>query len=350
VQQESPGEQAVSRQPGRHGGSAAVVAILLGAAAWGSTGTVAHFAPASASPVSIGAARIVLGGGLLLVLAIRNRAGRKEVAGLLCGSAAIRLSVLLASVAMAGYQLCFFAAVQETGVAIGTIVAIGSAPVLAGVITRLTGGPAQGRRWLIATAAAVAGCAVLISGGQSAGVNLPGVGLALLAGLSYACYAVAAARLIAGGDREGPGESSPQSGTGSPTTVMGLLFGGAAVLLTPVLAATSAGWLGSARGLAIIGYLGVVTTVVAYLLYGSGLRTVPAPVAVTLGLAEPAVAALLGLLVLSEQLTGQAVAGLVLIGSALAILTVGRRTARPADADSGQLPGGVSAGAGGGGG
>jgi DME family drug/metabolite transporter len=95
--------------------------------------------------------------------------------------------VLLAMVAVAGYQLCFFAAVHKTGVAVGTIVAIGSAPVLAGVIARLTGGPAPGRRWLIATGAAVAGCAVLISGGQSAGVNLPGIGLALLAGLSYAC-------------------------------------------------------------------------------------------------------------------------------------------------------------------
>jgi drug/metabolite transporter, DME family len=325
-----------SARPGSAGASAGVAAILLGAAAWGSTGTVAHFAPAPASPVSIGAARIVLGGGLLLLLAVRNRAGRREVVGLLRGSTAIRLAIVLAMAAVAGYQLCFFAAVQKTGVAIGTIVAIGSAPVLAGVITRLTGGPVPGRRWLIATAAAVAGCAVLISGGQSAGVNLPGVGLALLAGLSYACYAVAAARLIGGG--------------GSPIAVMGLLFGGAAVLLTPVLAATSPGWLASTRGLVVIGYLGVVTTVLAYLLYGSGLRTVPAPVAVTLGLAEPAVAALLGLVVLGEQLTGQAVAGLVLIGSALAILTAGRRTARPADLDSGQLPGGISAGAGGGGG
>jgi DME family drug/metabolite transporter len=130
---------------------------------------------------------------------------------------------------------------------------------------------------------------------------------------------------------------------------MGLLFGGAAVLLTPVLAATSPGWLISGRGLAVVGYLGVVTTVLAYLLYGVGLRTVPVQVAVTLGLAEPAVAALLGLVVLGERLTAQAVAGLVLIGSALAILTIGRRAAGPAAADSRQLPGEVSAGAGGGG-
>ena len=63
-----------------------------------------------------------------------------------------------------------------------------------------------------------------------------------------------------------------------------------------------------------------VTTTVAYLLYGRGLRTVPAPVAVTLGLAEPVVAALLALVVLGERLSVPAVAGLILVGLALAIL------------------------------
>src|ERR1700685_4509757 len=47
-----------------------------------------------------------------------------------------------APVAVACYQLCFFSAVRLTGVAIGTVVAIGSAPVFTGLISRLTGGPA----------------------------------------------------------------------------------------------------------------------------------------------------------------------------------------------------------------
>jgi DME family drug/metabolite transporter len=95
-----------------------------------------------------------------------------------------------------------------------------------------------------------------------------------------------------------------------------------------VLAATSTGWLLSGRGLAVTVYLGVVTTVVAYLLYGRGLRTVPAPVAVTLGLAEPLVAALLGLVVLGERLSGPSVAGLILVGLALVALAVPGRTPR----------------------
>jgi drug/metabolite transporter, DME family len=130
----------------------------------------------------------------------------------------------------------------------------------------------------------------------------------LTAGLCYAVYAVTAARLISAGSPE--------------TAVMGLFFGGAAVLLAPVLAAGSPGWVLSARGLAVVGYLGVVTTAAAYLLYGRGLRRLSAPVAVTLGLAEPVVAAILGVVVLGERLTPVGVVGLVLVGLALASLKI----------------------------
>jgi drug/metabolite transporter, DME family len=310
----APGRQPGSRPPaGRLGGGA--VAVLAGAAAWGSTGTAAHFAPAGASSVSIGSARIALGGLLLLLTALWTAPGRRSVRGLVASSGAIRGALVLAAAAVSGYQLCFFTAVKTTGVAIGTVVAIGSAPVFTGLLSRLTGGPRLDRRWMLATAAAVAGCTVLVTGGHSAGghstgARPAGVALALGAGFCYAVYAVAAARLISAGNPE--------------TAVMGLLFGGGAVLLAPVLAASSTGWLLSARGLAVTGYLGVVTTVLAYLAYGRGLRTVSAPVAVTLGLAEPVVAAMLGLIVLGEHLSGPAIVGLILVGLALAALAAGR--------------------------
>jgi DME family drug/metabolite transporter len=299
----------------RRASAGGAAAILLGAAAWGSTGTAAHFAPAGASSVSVGSARIVLGGAVLLVMAAGQRRSRGELRAMLRFRGASRASLALATVSVSAYQLCFFSAVRLTGVAIGTVVAIGSAPVLTGLISKLTGGGALTRRWMLATAGAVGGCAVLVSGGRAAGVNLGGVGLALAAGLCYSCYAVAAARLIS-------------RGTGA-RAVMGALFGGGALVVAPVLAATSTGWLLSARGLAVTVYLGVVTTVVAYLLYGRGLRTVPAPAAVTLGLAEPLVAALLGLAVLGEHLSGPSVAGLILVGLALVALAVpGRRPPR----------------------
>lgn len=294
------------------------VAVLLGATAWGSTGTAAHFAPPGATATSVGAARIAIGGVGLLIVAVSTSANRQAVTRLLAGrglswtpgrpAGRRRAVLLLAAAAVAGYQICFFTAVRATGVAIGTVVAIGSAPGWTGLLTLLTGGPRPGRRWLLATAAAVAGCVVLITGGRASGVSPAGVALALAAGLCYAVYAVAAGRMITTGSAE--------------SAVLGLIFGGAAVLLAPVLVASATGWLLTLRGLAVVGYLGVVTTVLAYLLYGRGLRTVPVPTATTLGLAEPAVAALLGLIVLHEQLSGAAIAGLVLVGLALTSVAV----------------------------
>jgi drug/metabolite transporter, DME family len=284
--------------------------VLLGAAAWGSTGTAAHFAPAGTSSASIGAARIALGGLLLLAFAVSTPGRSRDVRRLLASGRRARAALVLAAVAVGGYQLCFFTAVRMTGVAIGAVVAIGSAPVFTGALSRLAGGPRLDGRWMTATAAAVTGCAVLVTGGRAGGVSPAGVGLALAAGFCYAIYAVTASRLITAGNPEG--------------AVMGLLFGGAAVLLAPALAAGSPGWLLTSRGLAVTAYLGIVTTALAYLLYGRGLRTVSAPVAVTLGLAEPVVAAMLGLVVLGERLTIRDTAGLALVGLALATL-VGAR-------------------------
>jgi drug/metabolite transporter, DME family len=305
---EAPGGRAASSRDSA-GGAAAV---LIGAAASGTAGTAAHFAPASAGSVSVGAVRIVLGGAVLSGLAVGRRGSRRDLQALLRSGTASRVALALGVVGVSGYQLCFFSAVRLTGVAVGTVVAVGSGPVLTGLISRITGAGPLTVRWMIATAGAVSGCALLVASGRAAGVSLAGVGFALVAGLCYAIYAVAAARMISRGTGEG--------------VVMGALLGGAAVLLAPVLAASSPGWLASARGLTVALYLGLIT-VVGYLLVGRGLRTVSAPVAVTLGLAEPLVAALLGVLVLGERLTATAIAGLILVGLALAVLAVPARSA-----------------------
>jgi drug/metabolite transporter, DME family len=264
----------------------------------------------------VGAARIVFGGAVLFGLALGHRESRRDLLALLRSGIPGRVRLVLAMAGVSGYQLCFFSAVRLTGVAVGTVVAIGSGPVLTGLISRLTGGAPLTGRWMIATAGAVSGCALLVASGRAAGVSLAGVGLALAGGLCYAVYAVAVARVIS----RGTGERA----------VMGAVLGSAAVLLAPVLATSSPGWLASARGLTVALYLGLVTTAVAYLQVGRGLRTLSAPVAVTLGLAEPLVAALLGLLVLGEHLTPAATAGLVLVGLALAVLAAPARST-PAD-------------------
>lgn len=75
-------------------------------------------------------------------------------------------------------------------------------------------------------------------------------------------------------------------------------------------------------------HLAVLTTVVAYLLYGWGLRTVAVSTAATLSLAEPGGAALLGLTVLAEPVRATTLTGLGVLVVALLILTRRRHQTR----------------------
>jgi DME family drug/metabolite transporter len=272
------------------------VDILLAASLWGTTGTVRTFA--AVGPIEGGAAKTVLGGLLLTVLAARG--GRLRT--LLTAGRTTWALLAVGAVCVADFQLAFFAAVVRTGVATGTVVTIGSAPVLAGLLA----GARPSRRWTVSTAAAVTGCALLVGGGRGAGVEPLGVGLALLSGLGYAAYATIAGRLIGAGADD--------------RAVIGALFGGAGLVLVPALALGSLGPMATVSGALVTLYLGVITTAVPYVLYARGLRTTPVPVATTLGLAEPAVAAVLGLTVLGEHLAPIALAGIALLGAALFLL------------------------------
>jgi DME family drug/metabolite transporter len=283
--------------------------VLASAVLWGTTGTAQAFAPAGAQPSVVGAVRLALGGLALLVLAlVRGSLHRARGWPI--------LALLLASGSMAAYQPFFFTAVTRTGVAIGTVVAIGSAPILAGVLGFLVRGERPGRRWPAATALAILGCSLLVTVGGGLTVDAGGVVLALCAGLAYATYVVASKRLLE---------------DGSPDAVMAVVFCLGAVFLSPLLFAGDLRWLAQPRGLAVALHLGLIATAGAYVLFARGLGQVPVAMAVTLSLAEPLTAAALGLLVLGEHLTVSAALGGGLVLSGLIWLAAG--TWRPAPAN-----------------
>ena len=273
--------------------------VLLAALFFGTTGTAQALGPGGLAPAGVGAARILIGGGLLVVVAIIAN-GLQTLARL------PRWPVLIAAVAVGTYQLSFFAAVADTGVAVGTIVALGSAPALAGGIEWAVERRAPQRSWAMATALACAGVAMLAMAGADASISLPGIVLALVAGASYAGYTLAAKRMLTDGH--------------APETVMAGAFGFGAVLLAPVLAVTGAGWLTEPGGAALAIFLGVVPTAAAYLLFARGLRRLSAAETATLTLAEPLTAALLGVIVLSERMSAPAALGGALILGGLLVL------------------------------
>jgi DME family drug/metabolite transporter len=276
---------------------ASVIAVLAAAVLFGTTGTAQALGPAEATPLGIGAVRLVLGA---VALALIARA-RRPAAGRAWSRNAPAL--LVGGLGVAVYQLGWFAGLRRTGVALGTVVGIGSGPVMAGLIhlarrrRALTGG------WLGATAASVLGAALLASRGAGESSADPvGLMLTLGAALGYVVSVEAAQHAIRRGlDAEG---------------AMAGMFGVGAVLLAPILAIEPLGWLGSARGAALALHLGAVTIGVAYTLYGWGLRSLAVPTAVTLTLAEPLTAAILGTAVLGERLgpLGWLGAALVAIG------------------------------------
>ncbi|GAB2938928.1 DMT family transporter [Nonomuraea fastidiosa] len=277
------------------------LAVVAAAVLWGTAGTAGLLV--SADSVALAAARLVIGGTALALLA---GARLKR---------AVSPSLLLAAVAVAAYQLCFFAAVSRTGVAIGTVVAIGSGPVFTGLLSWLLHRQRPNARWALATTAAICGCAALLVGGDDGGAQggqaAVGVAFALLGGLLYAFYAVSASRAI------GRGAESD--------AVMGVLFGGAAVIMLPVLLLNGVTWLADPKGLLAVAYLGLGTTALSYVLYGRGLRTTPVATAATLALSEPAVAALLGVVVLDERLGPVSIAGLVALAIALVVVALPER-------------------------
>ncbi|MFF5144883.1 EamA family transporter [Streptomyces sp. NPDC013157] len=134
---------------------------------WGTTGTASSLAPSGVPAAAIGAAGLALGGLLLFLTA----PGSRSLAGV-CNGGERRL-LAVGSLAVAGYPLTFYPAVARTGVAVATVIALGGAPVLAGLLAWFTRRSRPSARWAAATAAAVLGCTVLVLGPGLAGDGAP---------------------------------------------------------------------------------------------------------------------------------------------------------------------------------
>jgi len=278
--------------------------ILLAATLWGTTGTSQALAPEGATPLAVGTMRLVLGGAVLMLVALQR--------GHIKRSPILYSPLMLATgVSTALYQLTFFAGVALTGVAVGTLVGIGSAPLFAGMLGALFKGEKLGRRWFIATGLAVAGCGLLVMAGDASMVVDPlGILLSLGAGLSYAIFTLFSSRLV----QQIPSDAA-----------MAVSFGIGAALMIPTLFFVDTSWMVTSRGIVMLSHLGILATGLAYVFFGRGVRTVPVSVVGTLTLAEPLTAATLGILLLGERLTGNALIGLLILFCGLMVLVLPRR-------------------------
>ena len=279
--------------------------IALAAVSWGTTGSVTTLlvSRASATPLLVGAARMLTGAVLLLAAA-------RLVEGAIRPAPGEAWRCLALGACMALFQATYFTAVTRVGIAVTALVAICSAPIMIAALATALLGERPTRGLVVALVLGVAGTALLVAAPvatPTAPRPLSGVLLALAAGLAYALYVVIAKAAVM---------------RTAPLRLAALTFAVAAVLMAPALVMPGAatqlalGWLG-------LLYLGAVTTAGAYALYTAGLRYVAASAAGVASLLEPLTAALLGVLLFGERFGVLGWIGAALLLAGLALLVEG---------------------------
>ena len=271
--------------------------VLIAAVLWGTTGTAQTYIAGESSPIAVSMLRSIIGGGLLLLIVVCRKQinWRKWQWGL----------TITAALAIAAFQSLFFTSVQLTGVAVGTVVTIGSAPIFAGIIEWLFWKVQPTIVWGIATLFSIVGAFLLVSSGGETVINPLGVIVALAAGFLFALYTNISKQLMR---------------LAQPLPAVALVFTICGLSLLP-LSVTQLEWVMLQMNGVIILYLAIFTCSIAYWLYLTGLKRISSSSAVTLSLAEPLTAAMLGVFLVGEYLSKQAWSGVSLLFSGILILT-----------------------------
>lgn len=280
----------------------------IAGAAWGTAGAAASliFSDSDMGPVALSFWRCA--GGFLLLLGARlarPRRAARSGAGLPRRRRALRVTAI--GVALAVFQTAYFAAVEATGLAVGTVVTLGAGPVLIALGARLTLGERLGLGGSCAVGGALAGLAVLFVGGGDAAVRPWGVAFALVSAAGYAVMTL----LTRWWGRDGGADSS------GDTTLWA--FAVVSVCLLPLAAAEGLvpHTAEPARVVACLLYIAAVPTALAYALYFAGAAVVRSATVSVIMLLEPVSAAAIAVALLGEELNTATVAGTLLMLAAV---------------------------------
>lgn len=284
-----------------------ITSIFIAAILWGTTGTAATFAP-QLSPLAIGAVAMGVGGILQGLIAFKQI--RLEYSHIIMHWQFL----LVGSISVAIYPLAFYSSMHLSGVAIGTVISIGTAPLFCALIEYYLDGATLTRKWFLGTIIGITGMALLsfaennIIGDRT----IFGILLGIIAGFSYALYSWSARRLM-------QKKIIPQA-------AMGVTFGCGGLLLIPILLLTGSPLLQSWTNATVGIYMAIIPMFIGYICYGIGLAKVKSSTATTITLVEPVIAAILAVLLVGEQLPLQGWLGIILIVICLFIITLPSHT------------------------
>ncbi|MEU0954697.1 EamA family transporter [Streptomyces niveus] len=297
--------------------------LVVAGVAWGTAGAAASlvYRVSDIGPLSLSFWRCA--GGLVLLLGALALRRRRATAVVAAGATAEPrrrrlIRVLGTGVGLAVFQSAYFAAVEETGLAVGTVVTLGAGPVLIALGARLTMGERLGGSGLIAVVGALAGLVVLVLGGDGATVRPAGIAYAVLAAAGYAAITLLTRWL----GRDG--------GTADSLSTTAWAFAVAGLCVLPL--AAGEGLLPHtaepAQVLWLLLYVAAVPTALAYALYFAGAAVVRSATVSVIMLLEPVSAAVIAVGLLDEQLTVATVVGtLLLLAAVVGLATAEARLA-----------------------
>ncbi|MCK9875443.1 DMT family transporter [Frankia sp. Ag45/Mut15] len=292
-----------------------MIFLALAGTAWGTTGAVVDTVcrTGAVGPFAVSFWRFA--SGLFVLLLARVVRPSRSVRTADTAAPSQRWSFVMrvgTGVGLAVFQTAYFGAVAVTGLAVGTIVTLGAGPALTALGARLVLGERLGHG-LAAIPAVLGGLMVLVLGNHGGEVHPAGVLLALLSAAGYTAITL----LARWAGRAGGGGDDAVALTAWAFGVGGL------VLLPPAMAEGLLPHTADlARVLALLAYVAVVPTALAYPLYFAGAAVVRATTTSTIMLIEPVSATVLAVILLGERLSTAVVVGTLLLVSAMTVLAV----------------------------
>ena len=272
----------------------AVASTIAAAALFATGGTAQALGPAGPTPLAVAEMRLGIGG--LLMVALLPLLGYRV--NQLWGYFRLRL-VWFAALASMLFQILYFTGVQHAGVALGSLLTMGSVPVFAGLLGALLGHRITAA-WAIATLVCVTGLFLLSLDGIQGG-DTWGVLASISGGFCGAVFVVVTKSIIESGR------------DGVPANIVSYLIAGAVLVPLILLVPQRLDWIGTVGGVVLALYLGFFAMALPNILWVKGLGVLAPGPSSTLMLTEPAVATVLGIAVLGETLALAGVFGLVLV-------------------------------------
>ncbi|WP_407305835.1 DMT family transporter [Desulfosporosinus sp. SB140] len=278
--------------------------IVLSAILWGTAGISAKYLINiySLSALTIGAMRLLIASPVLLTM---SKIQLKEKVKI---DRRHYVLFVIYGITVATYQIAYFSAVKSIMVSVATLIALCTAPIFVAILSRIFLKEKMKTTVITALVVSIVGTSLIIGlrGNQIlAGTSYWGYILALGAGLSYSVYTLCGKELVV---------YYPS------TKVISITFSLGALLMLPfVKIPGNLSW----NAWAILLYLGVVPTAIAYIIFTQGLKKSSATKASIATLFEPLTSTTLSVLLIGEKFNASQLLGALLLSSALFLLVFG---------------------------